>query len=193
MGDLVMAKVVCEKCGSNFPLKIIIEKGVETCPMCNCPLFDEIEVESKGADVEIDEIAESDPDLYFYDIDKPGESEYNEQGAVWCQCTSCRQVNIISYDEVDSINKDYVILKKDLGLTCDGCGKQISNIIVPRRPDGWFLLGGQSNVQPKCITCGSTNIKKISTASKVGSVAMWGLLSRKVHKQWHCNACGSGW
>lgn len=46
---------------------------------------------------------------------------------------------------------------------------------------------------PKCPTCGSTNIKKISGLSKVGSVAMWGLLSRKVHKQWHCNNCGSEW
>ena len=44
---------------------------------------------------------------------------------------------------------------------------------------------------PKCPTCGSTNIKKISGLSKVGSVAVWGLLSRKVHKQWHCNNCGS--
>ena len=46
---------------------------------------------------------------------------------------------------------------------------------------------------PKCPTCNSTNIKKISGLSKAGSVAMWGLLSRKVHKQWHCNQCGSEW
>lgn len=50
----------------------------------------------------------------------------------------------------------------------------------------------QKNV-PHCPTCGSTNIKKISTTSKIGSVAMWGLLSRKVHKQWHCNNCKSEW
>lgn len=46
---------------------------------------------------------------------------------------------------------------------------------------------------PHCPTCGSTNIKKISGLSKVGSVAMWGILSRKVHKQWHCNNCSSEW
>lgn len=46
---------------------------------------------------------------------------------------------------------------------------------------------------PKCPTCSSTDIKKISGLSKVGSVAIWGLLSRKVHKQWHCNNCGSEW
>lgn len=46
---------------------------------------------------------------------------------------------------------------------------------------------------PKCPTCQSTDIKKISTASKAGSVFMWGLLSQKVKKQWHCNNCGSEW
>ena len=46
---------------------------------------------------------------------------------------------------------------------------------------------------PKCPTCQSTNIKKISGMSKAGSVAMWGIFSRKVHKQWHCNNCGSEW
>ncbi len=46
---------------------------------------------------------------------------------------------------------------------------------------------------PKCPTCGSTKIKKISGLSKAGSVAMWGIFSRKVHKQWHCDNCGSEW
>lgn len=43
---------------------------------------------------------------------------------------------------------------------------------------------------PNCPTCQSTKIKKVSTASKAGSVFMWGLLSQKVKKQWHCNNCG---
>lgn len=46
---------------------------------------------------------------------------------------------------------------------------------------------------PKCPTCKSTNIKKISGISKAGSIAMWGIFSRKVHKQWHCNNCSSEW
>ena len=46
---------------------------------------------------------------------------------------------------------------------------------------------------PKCPTCQSTNIKKISVTSKAGSVALWGLFSQKVKKQWHCNSCGSEW
>lgn len=46
---------------------------------------------------------------------------------------------------------------------------------------------------PHCPTCNSSNIKKISGLSKAGSVFLWGVFSRKVHKQWHCNNCGSEW
>lgn len=44
---------------------------------------------------------------------------------------------------------------------------------------------------PHCPICNSTEIKKISGMSKAKSVAIWGIFSRKVHKQWHCNECGS--
>ena len=46
---------------------------------------------------------------------------------------------------------------------------------------------------PNCPTCQSKKNKKVSTASKAGSVFMWGLLSQKVKKQWHCNNCGYEW
>ena len=42
-----------------------------------------------------------------------------------------------------------------------------------------------------CPYCNSTNVNKISGLSKAGSIAMFGIFSRKAHKQWHCNNCGS--
>ena len=42
-----------------------------------------------------------------------------------------------------------------------------------------------------CPYCNSTNVNKISGLSKAGSIAMFGIFSRKVHKQWHCNDCRS--
>ena len=42
-----------------------------------------------------------------------------------------------------------------------------------------------------CPYCSSTNTKKISGISKAGSVAMFGIFSQKVKKQWHCNGCAS--
>ena len=50
-----------------------------------------------------------------------------------------------------------------------------------------------NNNKPKCPTCGSTKLSKVSTISKAGSVALWGLFSQKVKKTWHCGNCGYEW
>ena len=46
---------------------------------------------------------------------------------------------------------------------------------------------------PKCPTCGSTNITKIDTLDRVGSVAVMGLASKKIGKQFKCKNCGYMW
>lgn len=46
---------------------------------------------------------------------------------------------------------------------------------------------------PHCPSCGSTNLRKISAVSKAGSVALWGIFSQKVKKQFHCENCGYEW
>lgn len=46
---------------------------------------------------------------------------------------------------------------------------------------------------PKCPTCGSSNIKKISTASKIAGATMFGLFSRTAKSQFKCENCGYKW
>lgn len=46
---------------------------------------------------------------------------------------------------------------------------------------------------PKCPTCGSTDINKISTTSKVIGAATFGLLSKTAKSQFKCNNCGYKW
>ncbi|MBS5080493.1 MAG: hypothetical protein KH031_10110 [Clostridiales bacterium] len=52
---------------------------------------------------------------------------------------------------------------------------------------------GNYNSTPKvsCPFCKSLNTDKISTASRIASVGMLGLFSKKLGKQWHCNNCNS--
>ena len=57
---------------------------------------------------------------------------------------------------------------------------------------GRAVINEQSNI-PKCPTCGSKNIKRISITSKVTSVALFGLLSTKRSKTFHCENCGYEW
>ena len=47
--------------------------------------------------------------------------------------------------------------------------------------------------KPKCPTCSSTNLKKISATSKVVNTAVFGLFGTKRHKTFHCNNCGYEW
>ena len=50
----------------------------------------------------------------------------------------------------------------------------------------------QSNI-PKCPTCSSTDIKKISMTSKAVNTAIFGLFGTKRHKTFHCNNCNYEW
>lgn len=46
---------------------------------------------------------------------------------------------------------------------------------------------------PKCPTCQSTNIKKISTAKKTTHGIMFGIFSKTAFSQFECGNCGYKW
>lgn len=43
----------------------------------------------------------------------------------------------------------------------------------------------------KCIYCGSTTIRKIGLLNRAVSTELWGLGSKKIGKQFHCDHCGA--
>lgn len=51
----------------------------------------------------------------------------------------------------------------------------------------------EKNCVPRCPTCGSTNVEKISVAAKAFSLATIGLLSSTVRSQFKCKKCGYKW
>lgn len=57
---------------------------------------------------------------------------------------------------------------------------------------GASILEEQSRV-PKCPTCGSLNVEKISTGKKIFGGAMFGLFSSDVRNTMHCRNCGAKW
>lgn len=46
---------------------------------------------------------------------------------------------------------------------------------------------------PKCPTCSSTNIEKISSFDKAAGVVMFGLFSKTARSQFKCRNCGYKW
>lgn len=55
------------------------------------------------------------------------------------------------------------------------------------------IIEDQNKNIPKCPTCSSINLKKISTTAKAVNTVMFGLLGTKRHKTFHCNNCGYEW
>lgn len=51
----------------------------------------------------------------------------------------------------------------------------------------------QNSNRPKCPTCGSTNIEKISVTKKAFGGAMFGIFSSDVRNSMHCKNCGAKW
>lgn len=80
------------------------------------------------------------------------------------------------------------------------CAKELADILiktktVPKRFDGSLKVRNeriQASI-PKCPTCQSTNIQKISPTERVGSIAMWGIFSKKINKSFKCKNCGYTW
>lgn len=57
---------------------------------------------------------------------------------------------------------------------------------------GRAALNEQANV-PKCPTCGSTKVEKISITKKAFGGAMFGLFSSDIRNTMHCKHCGAKW
>lgn len=57
----------------------------------------------------------------------------------------------------------------------------------------WDTAGRSEQPKPKCPTCGSTDLRKVSVGAKAVSVGLFGIFSQKVKKTWHCNSCGYEW
>lgn len=47
--------------------------------------------------------------------------------------------------------------------------------------------------QPKCPTCHSKNIQKISGVERSASIIGFGFFSKKINKSYKCNHCGATW
>lgn len=59
------------------------------------------------------------------------------------------------------------------------------------RIDGIYQTLHASSTSVKCPYCQSEDVKKISVAGRAASVGLFGLTSKKIGKQWHCNRCKS--
>ena len=86
-----------------------------------------------------------------------------------------------TFDDVYKYGENHPELKRSPEFSQEAYNKRINYV-----PVDYMSVNAVT-----CPYCSSTNTKKISGISKAGSVAMFGIFSQKVKKQWHCNGCGS--
>lgn len=96
-------------------------------------------------------------------------------------------------EEINRLNQKQ-FQKEEIYKYCPKCKQgyyvptYISKCKVCRTPLEYMK---QPTNQPKCPLCNSTNLKSISTINRATSVAVVGLASSKIGKQWECKNCGN--
>lgn len=108
---------------------------------------------------------------------------------VHLRCCECGHGFPIYSDKCEKVAEKYVILKEGVEVTCDQCGST-----QPEEARYLPLEPQTVNIPvPKCPTCGSSNVEKISTAKKAVGFAAVGVFSSNFGKTMHCKQCGYKW
>ena len=78
----------------------------------------------------------------------------------------------------------------------DPCEKHLEETISRLSPTDIARANAEARAllnKPKCPTCNSSNLKKISLTSKAVNTAVVGIFGTKRHKQINSNNCGYEW
>ena len=84
--------------------------------------------------------------------------------------------------DVDTAKNDFEVFKKEMGEP-----------LSPQQIAYTNAVAREALNKPKCPTCSSINLKKISSTSKVINTAVFGFFGTKRYKTFHCNNCGYEW
>lgn len=112
------------------------------------------------------------------------EPEYNGVSAYCADCGKSNSLDLELFDEL--VDKDHVTLKDDVTVKCRGCGKVHEDRKIDYKQKNKTVV----NI-PRCPICQSTNLKKISTGSKIFAAAtMGGFAIPYTSKTFECKNCG---
>lgn len=174
-----MAKITCEKCGTEF--KFEIAKDFESCPVCGA-LFDDEDTDNEDG---LQEDDSGDAVMYFDEIVIfENDPEYNH---VSVYCGECKEFNDLELDKFNEIvDKQYVLLKEGINVTCRGCGKEhTARKILYKKKDHY------APPLPRCPACNSVMLKKITKGSKIMAAATLGTFALPYNsKTFECKDCG---
>lgn len=123
-----------------------------------------------------------------------------------CDCENtdyvCLDVNPVEYSNMSQTEKDNLV-KRKLNLSQSQFAEiseewkkiraEVDREYYKKRLEQRNTKHSISQNIPKCPTCGSTNIKRITTANRAVSVLTLGILSGKIGKNYECLDCKAKW
>lgn len=173
-----MAKVICESCGTSYKYEAV--KDMELCPVCGKNLWDDVDNNT------VENADELENGLMYFDqiMIFERKPEYNH---VCVYCGECAKDNSLEIDKFDKlVDKEYVILKENIIVTCRGCGKEHK----PRKIL-YKMKDHYAPPLPRCPVCNSAMLKKIKTSSKFLAAATAGVFALPYNsKTYECKDCG---
>ena len=123
--------------------------------------------------------------MYFDIIDIfENEPEYSNVNAYCKECGYNNSPELELFEKL--VDKKYVILKSDVLLKCEGCGKEHKpRKILYKRKDNY------APPLPRCPVCNSAMLKRIKTSSKFLAAAAIGAFALPYNsKTFECKDCG---
>lgn len=192
-GGINMSQIICPECNKK------ISSYAKQCPNCGFQMDDFLKKHDLN-DFDKAWICTKCGEIYNIDILKRPICEYCNNILVQTDISNneaCKNLYRMKKDEYDNYEKE---LAKKYGSNFsekafDERKQEIHKDVTEykKQLDATPHQSTQQQhiTQVTCPYCKSTNTKKISTTGKVASVLSFGLLSKKVGKQWYCNNCKS--
>ena len=134
------------------------------------------------------ECAKKNPDQYKKNIAE--NQYYAKKYGISSKCPICESKN--TYENILS---KWTIDEDNNVAICNVCGykTQLNNNNIQKPIHIQYGQDQNINHKPKCPTCGSYDIEKISVTSKAISGAALGVYSNNIRKTFHCKKCGYKW
>lgn len=169
-----MAIIKCTECGCD------VSEYADKCPNCGCPVS--IIKNNKNSN------------NYMAKLINGGQSKVKVIAKI-------REITGYDLAKAKSIVDNGGVIKNNVSLEeGNKIKKQISEvggivevILMNMASNQHTVFVQQPSNQPKCPTCGSTNIEKISLTKKATGGLLFGIFSSDVRKQMHCKDSGYKW
>ncbi|MBE6861317.1 MAG: hypothetical protein E7497_00245 [Ruminococcus sp.] len=119
-------------------------------------------------------------------------------------CNSELVISELTYEEYQTLPKTKRCKKckrkyAKLFIKCPKCNQQLIKLSTENKNVVQQIIQleqqhieKQQNI-PKCLTCGSTNIEKISDTKKAAGFLTVGVFSKNFGKTYHCKNCDYRW